>query len=187
MTFTPTPLAGAFVVGQEPRTDERGHFARTFCAHEFTAQGLATSFVQSNVSVTSKRGCIRGLHFQRAPHAEVKLVRCARGAAYDVIVDLRPSSPTFGAWFGCELSARNGSMMYAPEGFAHGFQTLTDDVEINYQVSAFYAPASEHGLRFDDPQVGIRWPERVTLVSARDRRLPLLNELRRDGVLPEFP
>jgi dTDP-4-dehydrorhamnose 3,5-epimerase len=172
MIFTETPLSGAFAIDQERRADERGYFTRVFCSREFLAHGLEDRFIQSNISMTRRKGSIRGLHLQWRPHQEVKLVRCPRGSLFDVIVDLRPASPTFGRWFGAELSAQNGRMMYVPRGFAHGFQTLEDDVEISYQVSAEYAPHAEGGLRFDDSTVGIDWPLPGASVSERDRALP---------------
>jgi dTDP-4-dehydrorhamnose 3,5-epimerase len=174
MRFEPLPLAGAYVIDLEPRRDPRGMFARAFCANEFAAQGLETTFVQANMSTTSRAGAVRGMHFQRPPHAEVKLVRCVRGSIYDVIVDLREGSPTFRHWFGAELSDENGRMMYVPHGFAHGFQALTDNATTFYMVGAFYAPDAEGGLRHNDPALAIHWPQPVTDVSDKDARWPLL-------------
>jgi dTDP-4-dehydrorhamnose 3,5-epimerase len=172
--FEPTALSGAYVVHLEPRVDERGLFARTFCAQEFAGQGLETSYVQSNISSNARAGTVRGLHFQRAPQAEVKLVRCVKGAIYDVIVDMRAGSPTYLRSFGAELSDANGLMMYVPRGFAHGYQALSDGASVFYMVSAFYAPDAEGGLRFDDPRLAIKWPRPVTDVSDKDARWPLL-------------
>ena len=158
----------------DPRVDERGMFARAFCAREFGAEGLETSFVQSNISTNARAGTVRGLHFQREPHAETKLVRCVKGAIYDVIVDMRRGSQTYRRWFGAELSDDNGLMMYVPKGFAHGYQAMTDDATAFYMVSAFYEPSSEGGLRFDDPKLAIAWPRAVCGLSDKDAKWPLL-------------
>lgn len=174
MRFDPTPLAGATLVALEPRADERGMFARAFCAREFAAQDLETSFVQANISTNSRAGTVRGLHFQRGAHAEVKLVRCVKGAIYDVIVDMREGSQTYLRWFGAELSDDNGLMMYVPRGFAHGYQALTDGATTFYMVSAFYEPTSEGGLRFNDPRLSISWPRTISDVSDKDAQWPLL-------------
>jgi len=174
MRFEPTDLAGAFLVSLEPHADERGMFARAFCAREFAAAGLATSFVQANLSSNSRAGTVRGLHFQHEPHAEAKLVRCTKGAVYDVVVDLRGNSPTQYRWFGAELSEDNRIAIYVPKGFAHGYQALTDGATLLYFVSDFYAPQSEGGLRFDDPKLSIRWPRPVSDISAKDAAWPLL-------------
>jgi dTDP-4-dehydrorhamnose 3,5-epimerase len=172
--FTETRLPGAFVIEIERREDERGYFARTFCAREFAAHGLETEFVNTNASYSAAKGTLRGMHFQHPPHAEVKLVRCTHGALYDVIIDLRPDSPTRGQWIGVELSQQNGRMLYVPEGFAHGFITLTDDVEASYQVSSFYTPGAEGGVRYDDPAFRIVWPVPVHVISEKDRSWPLV-------------
>jgi len=172
MRFTPTPLGGAYVVSQEPLADERGFFARAFCEREFAAAGLETRFVQANNALSRRRGTLRGFHYQLPPAAEVKLVRCLRGALYDVIVDLRPDSPTFKQWFGAELNEDNRSMMYVPSGFAHGLLTLTEDVEAYYLVSAVYSPALERGLRYDDPAFDVRWPFEPVEISPKDRSWP---------------
>lgn len=174
MRFEPTPLAGAYVVRLEPRTDARGMFARAFCANEFAALDLETNFVQTNISATTNAGTVRGLHFQRAPHDEVKLVRCVNGAIYDVMVDMREGSPTRWKWFGAELSEDNGAAVYVPRGFAHGFQALTDRATVLYQVSAFYAAEAEGGLRYDDPTLGITWPRPVTEMSPKDAAWTLI-------------
>lgn len=172
MIFTATPLSGAFTVDLEKRGDERGFFARAYCSREFEQQGLESHFVQANYSGSSKRGTLRGLHYQIPPAAEVKLVRCIRGSLWDVILDLRNNSPTFGQWYGAELSAENGRAMYVPRGFAHGFITLTDDTEAFYLVSSYYTPELERGVRFDDPFHSISWPLIPTEVSAKDAAWP---------------
>ena len=174
MRFTPTPLSGAYLIHLDPRLDARGLFARAFCAQEFAAQRLETSFVQANISSNTRAGTVRGLHFQRAPHAEVKLVRCVKGVLYDVIVDLRERSDTYLRWFGAELSEDNGAMMYAPAGFAHGYQALSDGATAFYMVSAYYAPQAEGGLRHDDPKLAIAWPRAVSDISDKDAAWPLL-------------
>mgnify|MGYP000541224636 CR=1 FL=1 len=176
MIFNPLNLAGAFTIDVEPFQDNRGFFTRTFCEKEFAAQGLQQHFVQANHSGTHGRGVIRGMHFQHTPHGEVKLVKCVQGAIFDVIVDVRAGSPTFLQWYGAELSAENKRMMYVPQGFAHGFQTLTDYSEITYMVSAFYNKESEGGVKFDDPAAGIVWPLPVSLVSDKDMKIPLVTE-----------
>jgi dTDP-4-dehydrorhamnose 3,5-epimerase len=169
MKFTPTPLDGAVLVDLSPRGDTRGFFARTFCAETFAAQGLKSTFVQANMSRATTAGTIRGLHYQVDPAPETKLMRCTRGAIYDVIVDMRPGSPTRGRWFGAELTAENHRAMYVPDYFAHGFLTLEPDSEVHYMVSAPYTPEAERGLRFDDPAIGIDWPIPVRVVSKKDR------------------
>lgn len=176
MIFRQTPLAGAFLVDLERHTDERGFFARTFCEREFAAHGLATRFPQANTSWNRHTGTLRGMHWQAAPHAEAKLVRCTSGAVFDVIVDLRRSSPTRLAWFAAELSAENRTALYIPEGFAHGFLTLADDTEVSYLMSASYAPEAARGLRYDDPRLAIRWPSAPQVVSERDRTYPDFDE-----------
>jgi dTDP-4-dehydrorhamnose 3,5-epimerase len=175
MTFYATPLAGAYTIDLEKRGDDRGFFARFFCEKEFAAHGLETRFPQVNNSVTAKAGTLRGLHYQLPPSAEVKLVRCVRGALFDVIVDLRAGSPTFKRWFGAELTADNRRMMYVPRGFAHAFLTLSEDTEALYMVSAFYDPAAERGLRWNDPAFAIEWPAEVRELSDKDRNWPLFD------------
>jgi dTDP-4-dehydrorhamnose 3,5-epimerase len=170
--FTQTRLAGALVIDPEPHADDRGFFARTFCAREFAEHGLTTTLVQCNVSLNHHQGTLRGMHWQAPPHEEAKLIRCTRGAIHDVIVDLRPGSPTLGEHIGVELTADNRRMLYVPEGFAHGFVTREDDTEVFYQMSAFYEPGAARGMRYDDPAVGIRWPGEVRVVSERDRAWP---------------
>lgn len=172
MKFIPTPLEGAYLIGLDPLGDERGFFARTFCELEFGAAGLETRFVQANNAVSRKKGTLRGLHYQLPPSAEVKVVRCLRGALYDVIVDLRPDSSTFRKWFGAELAQDDHRMIYVPRGFAHAVLTLTDDVEAHYFASAFHSVAQERGLRYDDPALGITWPIEPLEVSKKDRNWP---------------
>jgi dTDP-4-dehydrorhamnose 3,5-epimerase len=178
MRFTALPLAGAFLVEFDRRGDERGFFARTFCAEEFAAHGLATQWAQCNMSFSANAGTIRGLHFQRPPMAETKLVRCTRGAIFDVIVDLRLGSKTYGKWHGERLDDVDCRTICVPEGFAHGFQTLSSDVEMLYFHSAPYCAQHEGGLRWDDATLGIPWPLPVTDMSTRDRGFPLLDDLK---------
>jgi dTDP-4-dehydrorhamnose 3,5-epimerase len=173
--FTELPLAGAFLIEPERHADERGFFARVWCAREFGDRGLATVFVQSSISFNKRRGTLRGLHLQSPPHAETKLVRCTRGAAFDVLVDLRPESATYKRWHVCELTAENRGTVYIPEGIAHGFQTLSDDTELAYCISTYYEPAAARGVRWDDPTLAIAWPMvPPTVVSEKDRQLPFL-------------
>ena len=174
MKFTALDLAGAFRIELEPASDERGFFARTWSAQEFETHGLNGEFVQCSISFNRHRGTIRGLHFQVAPHEEAKLIRCSRGAVFDIIVDLRSTSPTFRRWRAAELSALNGVSIYVPEGFAHGFQSLRDDTEVFYQISTVYAPEAARGIRWDDPGLGIDWPIKNPTLSERDRSHPLL-------------
>jgi dTDP-4-dehydrorhamnose 3,5-epimerase len=169
MIFTETPIAGAYLIDLEPRGDERGFFARFFCEREFGAHGLSTHFVQANNSLSARRGTLRGMHYQLAPKAETKVVRCLRGALFDIVLDLRPGSPTFGKSFGAELSADNRRMMYVPKGFGHGFVTLTDDAEALYLVDEFYSPEHERGVRWNDPRFGIQWPVAPVVMSDKDR------------------
>jgi dTDP-4-dehydrorhamnose 3,5-epimerase len=169
MLFNETPLKGAFLIEPERLEDERGFFARTFCRKEFEAHGLNPNIAQCSVSFNLRKGTLRGMHFQAAPHAEDKVVRCTDGAIYDVIVDLRPDSPTFTRWTATELTAENRRMFYIPAGFAHGFQTLQDHVEILYQMSESYHPESARGVRWDDPAFKITWPEGPRTISDRDR------------------
>jgi dTDP-4-dehydrorhamnose 3,5-epimerase len=170
MLFTATPLAGVFVIDLKKITDERGFFARAWCRDTLAANGLNPNQTQLNVGFSHRRGTLRGLHFQKAPHAEVKIVRCTRGAVFDVAVDLRDDSPTRGQWFGIELSADNHKQLYVPEGFAHGYQTLEESSEIEYSTTHVYAAASAGGVRYDDPAFGIRWPLPVTVISDADRK-----------------
>ncbi len=159
MIFAETELSGAFVIDLEQHEDERGFFARSWCADEYAEHGLNARLVQANISWNPRQGTLRGMHFQQAPHAEAKVVRVTRGAIYDVIIDLRASSPTFKEWIGVELTADNRRALYVPEGFAHGFQTLVPDCEVHYLVSEFYAPSAKGGVRWNDPAFGIVWPD----------------------------
>ena len=173
MIFTETELPGAYVLDLERREDDRGFFARAWCMNELGDHGLVTRIVQANVSFNNRKGTLRGMHMQVAPHAEVKVIRATRGSVLDVIVDLRPDSPTFKRWTGVELSAANGRALYVPEGFAHGYQTLEDDTETFYLVSEFYAPDAERGLRWDDPAFGIEWPDpEHAILSDKDASWP---------------
>lgn len=172
MIFTPTKFAGAFIIDLEKIADERGFFARAWCNNEFKNQGLKENFVQCNISYNKSKGTIRGLHYQLKPYDEAKLVRCLSGAIYDVIVDLRPSSSTHKQWLGVELNESNRRALYVPEGFAHGFQTLTDNAEVFYQVSQFYTPQYERGIRWDDPLFRINWPLTLTQISSKDCNYP---------------
>lgn len=172
MRFTPTAVDGAYIVDLEPRTDERGFFTRAWCAEEFARQGLVSRCVQINMSQNHRAGTVRGMHLQRAPHAESKLVRAIRGVIFDVVLDLRPASPSFKRWAGVELSADNRRALFVPEGCAHGFQSLVDDAELLYQVSTAYAPGAEYGVRFDDPAFGIVWPLPVSVISPKDAAWP---------------
>ena len=174
MNFHKTTLQDAYIVELQSHSDARGHFARIWCRQEFAKHGLATDFVQGNMSINPKAGTLRGMHYQTPPHGEVKLIRCVRGAIYDVIVDMRPSSPTYRQWIGVELTPSTFRMLYAPAGFAHGFLTLTDDTEVTYLVSSYYAPKAGVGVRYDDPALGISWPREVTQISAQDQGWPLL-------------
>ena len=173
MHFTETKIGGAWVVDPEPREDDRGRFMRAWCAREFAAQGLRFVPVQANMAYSRLAGTIRGLHYQRPPAEEAKLVRCTRGSVFDVVIDLRPGSPSLRSWHAVELSARNGRMLYVPEGCAHGCQSLEDGSEIHYLTSAFYAPDLASGARFDDPAFGIAWPLPVSAISSQDRSWPV--------------
>jgi dTDP-4-dehydrorhamnose 3,5-epimerase len=186
--FTETALRGAYVVDLEPRGDERGFFARAFCQREFDLRGLKSVVAQGNISFNRRKGTVRGLHFQNPPFAETKFVRCSRGAILDVIVDLRPESPTYLQHVGVELSADNRRGLYVPERFAHGYQVLEDGTETSYQVGEFYTPEAEGGLPFDDPRLGLSWPLEVTDMSEKDQAWAPLDEveaeLKRRMVLP---
>jgi dTDP-4-dehydrorhamnose 3,5-epimerase len=172
MRFRATRLQGVKMIELEPARDERGAFVRTFCAREMSAAGLAGAFVQASFSRTERTGTVRGMHFQRAPHAEVKLIRCIAGAIHDVLIDIRPESPTYMQWEAYELAAGDGRQLYVPEGIAHGFQTLVPATEVSYLMTAFYAPESAAGLRHDDPAFGIVWPLPVSAISEKDRGWP---------------
>jgi dTDP-4-dehydrorhamnose 3,5-epimerase len=172
--FQESALPGAYTIEMDRLEDERGFFARSYCAEEFAARGLSTLMPQSSVSFNPRHGTLRGMHYQADPHAEDKLVRCTAGAVYDVIVDLRPSSPTLRRWFGVELSAVNHRSLFVPKGLAHGFITLRDDTEVLYMMSEPYVPGFERGVRWNDPAIGISWPMAPSAVSARDAAYPLL-------------
>lgn len=175
MIFSETILKGAYVVDIDRKNDERGYFGRSFCQHEFSSHGLKTNIAQCNVSFNRIKGTLRGMHFQLAPKAEAKLVRCTRGAIYDVIIDLRPESATFCAWTSVEITEDNSRMLYIPEGFAHGFQTLADNTEVFYHMFEFYSPELARGVRWDDPAFGISWPIPDPIISDKDRAYPLYN------------
>lgn len=172
MHFIKTPLEGAALIELDKKSDDRGFFARFFCTKEFAEQGFETQFIQVNNSLSHKAGTLRGMHYQLPPKGEVKVVRCIRGALYDVIIDVREDSPTFGQSFGCELTQDNRRMMYVPQGFAHGFLTLQDDTEALYLVSECYSPAHERGIRWDDPTFAVRWPMTPSVISDKDRSHP---------------
>jgi len=172
MIFKETSLKGALMIEPERLKDERGFFARTWDQREFHARGLNPTLVQCSISFNSRKGTLRGMHYQAKPHEEAKLVRCTMGALYDVIVDLRPDSATFKRWIAAELTADNRRMVYIPEGFAHGFLTLEDRTEVFYQTSEFHVPASARGARWNDPAFGIQWPSAVKVISDRDKNYP---------------
>jgi dTDP-4-dehydrorhamnose 3,5-epimerase len=175
--FNKTSLQGLLLVEPGMRQDDRGFLARTYCEREFSEQGLCTRWPQCNLTLTKQRGLVRGMHWQADPKPEIKLIRCAVGAIFDVLVDVRRDSPTFGKWEGFELTAQNRLILYVPGGFAHGFQCLADNCEVYYQMSEFYEADLARGLRWNDPAVGIRWPLSAVGLSDRDRNLPLLSEL----------
>jgi len=172
MIFRETKIAGVFEIQIEPKTDERGFFARTWCREEFEAHGLNERLAQCSISFNPRKGTLRGMHYQVAPYEETKLVRCTRGAIYDVVVDLRPQSSTFRNWIAVVLTSENCSMVYVPKGCAHGFLTLEDATEVFYQISETYNLESARGVRWNDPAFGIAWPEKITLISARDQNYP---------------
>jgi dTDP-4-dehydrorhamnose 3,5-epimerase len=172
MKFTPADLRDAYVIEPELILDERGFFSRSFCREEFERHGLNPNLLQCNISFNEERGTLRGLHYQQAPYAEAKLVRCTMGAIYDVILDLRPHSATFKQWTAVELTAKNRLMLYIPEGFAHGFQTLADDTEVFYQMSAVYQPDAACGIRWNDQAFAITWPIKPLIISAKDKNYP---------------
>jgi len=175
MLFVETKLKGAFIIDPERLEDERGFFARSWCEQEFKSHGIEGRCVQCNISFNKKKGTLRGMHYQTAPYEEAKLVRCTKGAIHDLIVDIRPDSPTFKEYVGLQLTADNRRLLYAPGGFAHGFLTLEDDSEVFYQMSEFYSPDHLRGLRWDDPAFGIKWPSDVQVISDRDRCYPDFN------------
>ena len=172
MTFTEAPLKGAFIIELEPRMDERGFFSRTFCRREFEGRGLNSEVAQCNLSYNVLAGTLRGMHFRKSQIGEAKLVRCVHGRIHDVIVDLRPQSSTYQRYFSIELTGENRRALFVPESFAHGFQTLTNDTEVEYQMSEFYDPELAAGFRYDDPAFVIAWPLKVTAISAQDRAWP---------------
>lgn len=172
MMFHETKLRGAFEIHLDPHADDRGFFARSWCQKEFEAHGLNPKLVQCNISFNTRKGTLRGMHFQAPPHAEAKLVRCTKGAIYDVVVDLRPSSPTYREWVTAVLTATNRRVIYVPEGCGHGFLTLEDETEVFYQMSEFYNPESARGVRWNDPAFQIVWPEKVEVISERDGTYP---------------
>ena len=175
MIFTQSPLSGAYVVDMQPLPDERGFFARSYCADEFAAHGLGPELRQCSVSYNARKGTLRGMHYQSAPHEEHKLVRCTAGEIFDVIVDIRPASPTYRRWFGAELTAANRRSLFIPPGFAHGFMSLTDDSEVYYMISVAHAPKFSRGLRWNDPAFAIDWPLPPAVISERDAGYPLLD------------
>jgi dTDP-4-dehydrorhamnose 3,5-epimerase len=175
MIFTETKLKGAFLIDLERREDSRGFFARAFCQHEFEAHFLKPVIAQANLAYNKVKGTVRGMHFQIPPATETKLVRCTRGAILDIIVDLRPESPTYLQYIGAELTEHNHHALYVPERFAHGYQVLVNATEISYQVGEFYSPPHERALRYDDPRLGLTWPLAVTVVSDKDKTAPLLD------------
>ena len=176
MHFTGTDIVGARLIDPSPHEDPRGRFMRAWCAREFAEQGLSFVPIQANMVFSTRKGTVRGMHFQQAPALEAKLVRCTRGAIFDVALDLRPESPSYGKWYGVELSAENGRMLYVPERCAHGFQTLEDCTELHYMTSAYFTPSAAHGVRFDDPAFSIQWPLAATMVSEQDRNWPLVEQ-----------
>lgn len=174
MHFAPTDIPGAMVVDPTPHADDRGRFMRAWCIREFAEHGINFVPVQANMGFSQRRGTVRGMHFQVEPALEAKLVRCTRGAIWDVVLDLRPDSTSYGKWFGVELSAENGRMLYLPEHCAHGYQTLEDSTEMHYMASQYYVPTASRGVRFDDPAFNIRWPLPAEIVSEQDRKWPLI-------------
>ena len=176
MKFTETKLKGAYIIELEKFVDERGFFAREFCKNEYEKLGLANNIVQINVSYNKHKGTLRGMHYQLTPKAEDKIIRCIKGSIYDVIVDIRANSETFGEWVGIELSSENRKMIFVPKGFAHGFQTIEENSEVHYFHTEFYSPECEKGIRCNDPKIGIKWPLSITEISKRDESYPLISE-----------
>ena len=172
MIFNETKLKDAFIIDLEKHQDDRGFFARAYCEKEFRDHGIESAVVQANVSYNKYKHTMRGMHYQTEPYGEAKLVRCTKGAIYDVIIDVRKKSPTYKEWIGVELSEDNYRMLYVPEGFAHGFITLHDETEITYQVSEFYTPGAEKGIRWDDPEFDIDWPAEPAVISGKDENWP---------------
>jgi dTDP-4-dehydrorhamnose 3,5-epimerase len=176
MKFERTSLEEAWLIRPQPAYDERGFFARTFCEREFATHGLVTTFPQHSTSFSARKGTLRGMHFQRDPYGEVKLVRCPHGAIFDVIIDIRPRSPTYRRWQSFELTAENRLQLYIPKGFAHGFQTLTDDTEVGYLISEFYNAEAASGLMYNDPAFAVSWPLPISAISDKDRAWPAFTE-----------
>jgi dTDP-4-dehydrorhamnose 3,5-epimerase len=174
MRFTETDIVGAMTIDPSPHQDDRGRFMRAWCAKEFAEHGIHFAPVQANMGFSIRKGTTRGMHFQAEPALEAKLVRCTRGAIFDVVLDLRPASASYGKWFGTELSAENGRMLYLPESCGHGYQTLQEDTEMHYMASAYYTPSAARGVRIDDPAFGIQWPLAVAAISEQDRNWPLV-------------
>ncbi|QCR22828.1 dTDP-4-dehydrorhamnose 3,5-epimerase [Pontibacter sp. SGAir0037] len=172
MIFTETKLKGAFIIDVKRLEDERGFFGRSWCQREFEEHGLTANVVQANVSYNKKKGTLRGMHYQLSPYEETKLVRCTRGAIYDVIIDLRPDSPTYKQWIGVELTADSYRMLFVPEQFGHGFITLEDNTDVTYQVTQFYTPGAERGIRYNDPAFNIEWPIEPQIISEKDKAHP---------------
>jgi dTDP-4-dehydrorhamnose 3,5-epimerase len=172
MIFKETEIKGVFIIEPQKHQDERGFFARAWCQKEFLNNGLSGHVAQVNTSYNKRKGTLRGMHYQQAPYEEIKLIRCTAGAIYDVVVDIRPNSATYMRWLGVELTSSNYRMLYVPENLAHGYQTLEDDSEVTYQVSEFYTPHAEAGIRYDDPVFGIRWPVETTSISEKDLNWP---------------
>ncbi len=175
MKFTTLDLEGAFVIEVDKIEDQRGFFGRLWCEKEFKSYNLETKIVQSNVSLSKKKGTLRGMHIQKGEYAETKFVRCTKGSVFDVIIDLRPESPTFKKWYGIELTADNYKMIYVPEGFAHGFLTLENNSEVYYMVTQFYSPKHEIGIRYDDPEIAVKWPSEIKEISIKDKNHPDFN------------
>jgi len=174
MKFIEKDISGVFEVKIEPHNDERGFFSRIWCKKEFEQYNLETEIVQCNIAYNKKKGIVRGMHYQKGENAEVKVVSCISGSVYDVVIDLRKNSATFGKWLGCKLSADEHNALYIPKGFAHGYQTLTQDATLSYMVSSFYAPDSEDGVRYNDPKFAIKWPLQITGVSEKDKKWQLI-------------
>ncbi len=175
MRFMESGISGAWLIDPTPHEDDRGRFLRAWCAREFADHGLDFAPVQANMGFSVRKGTVRGMHFQEVPAVEAKLVRCTRGAMFDVVLDLRPESPSYGKWYGAELTPENSRMLYVPERCAHGYQTLQDSTEMYYMASEYYTPNAARGLRFDDPAFGIEWPLEATVVSDQDRNWPLVS------------
>ncbi|MBO6827009.1 MAG: dTDP-4-dehydrorhamnose 3,5-epimerase [Sneathiella sp.] len=177
MKFSETTISGAYLLKREPHSDDRGYFARTYCAQEFLDHGVSFQPVQANISFNQQAKTLRGMHFHNPPHQEEKLVYCSSGSIFDVIVDLRSGSDTYGKWYGAELTRENGHGLFIPKGCAHGFLTLQEETEVSYLMSPSYTPGYDAGIRWDDPAIGIEWPEAPTVISKKDQNLPMLRDL----------